>query len=44
MKYNRAPGEDAVTAELVKEGGRSLWNNIHQLIVSTRAIPKSTSD
>jgi hypothetical protein len=31
---NRAPGEDAVTAELVKESGRSLRKNIYQLIVS----------
>jgi hypothetical protein len=34
IKYNRAPGEDAITAELIREGGRSLWKNIHQLIVS----------
>jgi hypothetical protein len=25
MKDNRAPGEDATTAELIKESGRSLW-------------------
>jgi hypothetical protein len=34
MKDNRAPREDAITAELIKEGGRSLWKNIHQLIIS----------
>jgi hypothetical protein len=34
MKDNRAPSEDAITAELIKGGGRSLWKNIHQLIVS----------
>jgi hypothetical protein len=34
MKDNSAPGEDAVTAELIKGGGRSLWKNIHQLIES----------
>jgi hypothetical protein len=33
-KDNRAPREDAVTAELIKGGGRSLWKNIHQLIIS----------
>jgi hypothetical protein len=34
MKDNRAPGEDDITAELTKGGGRNLWKNIHQLIVS----------
>jgi hypothetical protein len=34
MKDNRTPGEDAITAELIKGSGRSLWKNIHQLIVS----------
>jgi hypothetical protein len=34
MKDNRAPGEDAITAKLIKKGGKHLWENIHQLIVS----------
>jgi hypothetical protein len=34
MKDHRAPGENAITAELIKGGGRSLWKNIHQLILS----------
>jgi hypothetical protein len=34
MKDNRAPGEDAIIAQLIKGGGRSLRKNIHQLIVS----------
>jgi sorting nexin-29 len=34
MKDNRAPGEDATMAELIKKGGKHLWENIHQLIVS----------
>jgi hypothetical protein len=34
MKENRAPRENATTAQLIKGGGRSLWKNIHQLIVS----------
>ena len=31
LKNNRAPGEDSVTSELMKYGGRKLWNRIHQL-------------
>jgi hypothetical protein len=34
MKNNRAHGENAITVELVKEGGRRLWKNICQLIAS----------
>jgi hypothetical protein len=34
IKDNRAPGEDAITAELIKKGGNHLWENIHQLILS----------
>jgi hypothetical protein len=32
VKNNRAPGEDSVTAELIKCGGRKLWIRIYQLI------------
>jgi hypothetical protein len=34
MESNGFPGEDSITAELIKEGGRRLWKNICQLIVS----------
>jgi hypothetical protein len=34
MKDSRTPGEDVITAELIKEGGKHLWENIQQLIVS----------
>jgi hypothetical protein len=36
MKKNRAPGEDAITAEVIKEAGRCLWRNIYQLTVSVQ--------
>jgi hypothetical protein len=32
LKNNIAPGEDSITAELIKYGCRKLWNRIHQLI------------
>jgi len=32
VKNNRASGEDSTTLELIKYGGRKLWNRIHQLI------------
>jgi len=32
LKNNRVPGEDSITSELIKYGGRKLWNRIYQLI------------
>ena len=28
MEDNRAPGEDCITSEMIKKGGRSLWKHI----------------
>jgi hypothetical protein len=44
MKNNRAPGQDALLAELIKERGRCHWKSIYQLIVSVRGkeiMPKA---
>jgi sorting nexin-29 len=32
LTNNRVPIEDSITSELIKYGGRKLWNRIHQLI------------
>jgi hypothetical protein len=40
MKNNRAPGQDAITAELIQERGRCLWKGIYQLILSVRGLWK----
>jgi hypothetical protein len=32
LKYNRVPGVDSITSELIKYGRRKLRNRIHQLI------------
>lgn len=32
LKNQKSPGEDEVTAELIKNGGEELINKIHKLI------------
>jgi hypothetical protein len=33
LEKNRAPGEDGILAELLKQGGTVLWRRIYQIIV-----------
>jgi sorting nexin-29 len=43
LKNNGAPGKDSITSELIKYGGRKLWNRIHQLITTiweTKQMPQ----
>src|SRR5262249_51587570 len=34
LKDNKTPGEDNIPAELIKNGGPTLWNRLHQIIVT----------
>jgi sorting nexin-29 len=46
LKNNRVPVEDLITSELIKYGGRKLWNRIHQLIKTiweTEQMPQEWS-
>ena len=33
LKMNRAPGTDGITGEMLKHGGRVLWDRIYRLIL-----------
>jgi hypothetical protein len=33
LKLNRAPGDDCINAELIKNGGKHLWKCIFDLIL-----------
>jgi hypothetical protein len=46
LKNNRASGEDAITSELIKYGGRKLWHKIHlffKTIWETEQMPQEWS-